>query len=83
LALTRRSASIGELLSNEIESVLRRHHIGRLACIVDGEPCLAPIASAYRDGFIYGHIMPGQKLDAMRVDSRVAFEVDERWEAGA
>ena len=69
------------LATDEIESVLRRHHIGRLACIVDGEPYLVPITFAYRDGFIYCHTVPGQKLDALRADPRVAFEVDERWEA--
>jgi nitroimidazol reductase NimA-like FMN-containing flavoprotein (pyridoxamine 5'-phosphate oxidase superfamily) len=72
---------IGELRPDEIESVLRRHHIGRLACVVDGEPYLVPITFAYRDGFIYCHTMPGQKLDALRADPSVAFEVDERWEA--
>ena len=72
---------IGELSPVEIESVLHRHHVGRLACIVDGEPYLVPITFAYRDGFIYCHTVPGQKLDALRADPRVAFEVDERWEA--
>jgi hypothetical protein len=72
---------IHELHPDEIESVLHRHHLGRLACIVDGEPYVVPITYTYQDGFIYGHTMPGQKLDAMRAEPRVSFEVDERWEA--
>ena len=72
---------INELHPDEIESVLHRHHVGRLACIVAGEPYLVPITYAYRDGVIYGHTLPGQKLEAMRAEPRVAFEVDERWEA--
>ena len=71
---------INELHPDEIESVLHRHHVGRLACLVAGEPYLVPITYTYRDGVIYGHTMPGQKLDAMRAEPRVAFEVDERWE---
>ena len=77
----RRSLMINELHPDEIESVLHRHHVGRLACLVAGEPYLVPITYAYRDGVLYGHTMPGQKLDAMRAEPRVAFEVDERWEA--
>jgi hypothetical protein len=72
---------INELHPDEIEAVLHRHHVGRLACLVAGEPYLVPITYAYRDSVLYGHTMPGQKLDAMRAEPRVAFEVDERWES--
>jgi nitroimidazol reductase NimA-like FMN-containing flavoprotein (pyridoxamine 5'-phosphate oxidase superfamily) len=71
---------IHELHPDEIESVLHRHHVGRLACVLAGEPYLVPITYSYQDRFIYGHTLPGQKLDAMRAESRVSFEVDERWE---
>jgi pyridoxamine 5'-phosphate oxidase-like protein len=72
---------IDELRPDEIESVLHRHHVGHLACIVDGEPYVVPITYTYQDGFIYGRAIPGQKLDAMRAEPRVAFQVEERWEA--
>ena len=72
---------IDELHPDEIESVLHRHHVGRLATVVGGQPYLVPITYAYHDGLIYGHTMPGQKLEAMRTEPRVAFEVDERWES--
>ena len=63
---------IDELHPDEIEAVLHRHHVGRLACVVAGEPYLVPITYTYRDGFIYGHTLPGQKLDAMRAEPRVS-----------
>jgi nitroimidazol reductase NimA-like FMN-containing flavoprotein (pyridoxamine 5'-phosphate oxidase superfamily) len=72
---------IHELHPDEIESVLHRHHVGRLACVLAGEPYLVPITYTYQDGCIYGHTLPGQKLDAMRAEPRVSFEVDERWES--
>jgi nitroimidazol reductase NimA-like FMN-containing flavoprotein (pyridoxamine 5'-phosphate oxidase superfamily) len=72
---------IHELHPDEIESVLHRHQVGRLACVLAGEPYLVPITYAYQDGCIYGHTPPGQKLDAMRAEPRVSFEVDERWES--
>lgn len=68
-----------ELHPDEIEAVLHRHHVGRLACLVDGRPYVVPITYAYADGVVYAHTMPGRKLAAMRADPRVAFEVDERW----
>jgi hypothetical protein len=71
---------IHELHPDEIESVLHRHHVGRLAFLVAGEPHLVPITYSYQDEVFYGHTAPGQKLDALRVEPRVAFEVDERWE---
>jgi nitroimidazol reductase NimA-like FMN-containing flavoprotein (pyridoxamine 5'-phosphate oxidase superfamily) len=71
---------IHELHPDAIEAVLHRHHVGRLACVVAGEPYLVPITYSYRDGVLYGHTLPGQKLDALRAEPRVAFEVDERWE---
>ena len=71
---------IHELHPDEIESVLHRHHVGRLAFVVAGEPYVVPITYTYQDGFIYGHTLPGQKLTAMRAEPRVSFEVDERWE---
>jgi nitroimidazol reductase NimA-like FMN-containing flavoprotein (pyridoxamine 5'-phosphate oxidase superfamily) len=66
-----------------IEAVLRRHHIGRLAYVVDGQPAIVPITYTYADGVLYGHSGPGTKLAALRTDPRVAFEVDERWETAA
>jgi nitroimidazol reductase NimA-like FMN-containing flavoprotein (pyridoxamine 5'-phosphate oxidase superfamily) len=80
IAHTRKAAMIHELHPDEIESVLHRHHVGRLACVLAGEPYLVPITYTYQDRFIYGHTLPGQKLDAMRAEPRVSFEVDERWE---
>jgi nitroimidazol reductase NimA-like FMN-containing flavoprotein (pyridoxamine 5'-phosphate oxidase superfamily) len=40
-----------------------------------------PLPTTFRDGVLYGHSAPGQKLDALRAEPRVAFEVDERWTA--
>jgi nitroimidazol reductase NimA-like FMN-containing flavoprotein (pyridoxamine 5'-phosphate oxidase superfamily) len=69
----RRSATIDELHPDEIESVLSWHHVRQLACVTAGEPYLAPIAYADQGGSSYGHTLPGQKLNAMRDEPRVAF----------
>ncbi len=72
---------IDALHPDEIEAVLHRHHVDRLVYILASQPYLVPMTSTYRDGVLYGNSALGQKLDAPRAEPRVAFEVDERWEA--
>jgi uncharacterized protein len=72
---------IDELHPDDIAAVLHRHHVGRLAYVVAGQPAVVPITYTYADGVLYGHTGPGQKLTALRADPHVAFEVDERWES--
>jgi nitroimidazol reductase NimA-like FMN-containing flavoprotein (pyridoxamine 5'-phosphate oxidase superfamily) len=66
----------------QIEELLERSIIGRIACCGhgstgDGRPYMVPIAYAYDGDAIYAHSGPGRKLDFMRAEPRVTFEVDE------
>jgi nitroimidazol reductase NimA-like FMN-containing flavoprotein (pyridoxamine 5'-phosphate oxidase superfamily) len=66
----------------QIEELLERSIIGRIACCGhgstgDGRPYVVPIAYAYDGDAIYAHSGPGRKLDFMRAEPRVTFEVDE------
>jgi nitroimidazol reductase NimA-like FMN-containing flavoprotein (pyridoxamine 5'-phosphate oxidase superfamily) len=70
----------GVLHPDEIEAVLHRHHVGRVACVAGGRPYVVPITYAYADGAVYGQTLPGKKVDAMRAQPLVCFEVDERWD---
>jgi len=70
------AAMIGALHPNEVEEVLHRQHVGRLAVLAGGKPYIAPLTSAYAGGAVYAHTRPGRKLAALRADPRVAFEVD-------
>ena len=73
----------------EIEDLLRTSIVGRIACcahgaIGDGRPYLVPLAYGYDGSSVYAHSGPGRKLDLMRTEPRVAFEVDhaeapDRW----
>jgi len=74
--------TIHVLPPNEIEELLERSVIGRIACCAhgatgDGRPYLGPIAYGYDGKAIYAHSGPGRKLDFMRAEPRVTFEVDE------
>jgi len=66
----------------EIEELLHSAVIGRIACCAhgasgDGRPYLVPLAYGYDGENVYAHSGPGRKLDFMRAEPRVTFEVDE------
>jgi hypothetical protein len=65
--------------SDGIEAVLRRAIVGRVACCAhDGErPYLVPIPFGYDGESVYSISGPGRKLDIMRAQPAVTFEVDE------
>ena len=65
-----------------IEELLRSAIVGRIACcghgaVGDGRPYLVPLAYGYDGDAVYAHSGPGRKLDLMRAEPRVTFEVDE------
>lgn len=61
-----------------IIDVLHRCHIGRLGTIgKDGYPMVKPLNFAYYDDKIYFHTAKeGEKIEDMKRESRVCFEVD-------
>jgi nitroimidazol reductase NimA-like FMN-containing flavoprotein (pyridoxamine 5'-phosphate oxidase superfamily) len=68
---------IGMLSKDEIDTVLRTHQVGRLACTVDDHPYIVPITYAYDGTFIYAYSGAGHKIDVMRRQPNVCFLVDE------
>src|SRR5262245_52704216 len=74
--------TIRVLPHDAIEELLRTAIVGRIACCGhgsagDGRPYLVPLAYGYDGDAIYAHSGPGRKLDLMRAEPRVTFEVDE------
>ncbi len=61
-----------------IIDLLNTCHIGRLGTVgSDGRPMVKPLNFAYHEGRIYFHCArEGEKLDDIRRDNRVCFEVD-------
>jgi nitroimidazol reductase NimA-like FMN-containing flavoprotein (pyridoxamine 5'-phosphate oxidase superfamily) len=61
-----------------IIGLLNTCHIGRLGTVgVDGRPIVKPLNFTYHEGRIYFHCAwEGEKLDDIRRDNRVCFEVD-------
>ncbi len=68
---------IRELTRPEIDEVLGRNHVGRIAFSFRDRVDIEPIHYVYNDGWIYGRTQPGTKLTVVQHNYWVAFEVDE------
>ena len=67
---------LGELSENEIEGLLRNQLVGRIGCHLDGVTYIVPINYIYDGVCIYAHSAEGMKIDMMRKNPEVCFEVD-------
>jgi nitroimidazol reductase NimA-like FMN-containing flavoprotein (pyridoxamine 5'-phosphate oxidase superfamily) len=68
---------IGVMSNEEIEATLRRHWVGRLGCSTNDRPYVVPIAYNYDGRYIYAYSALGRKIEIMRKQPLVCFEVDE------
>ncbi len=67
-----------ELTDREaIEAVIRRARVCRVAMCDGDVPYVVPMSFGYRDGSVWLHCAAeGRKIDILRVNDRVCFEVD-------
>jgi nitroimidazol reductase NimA-like FMN-containing flavoprotein (pyridoxamine 5'-phosphate oxidase superfamily) len=68
---------IHEMTADECRGVLEKTTVGRLACARDNQPYLVPINFAFDGTYLYGFTTLGQKIEWMRSNPLVCFEVDE------
>lgn len=69
---------IHEMTRAECDEALSRAKYGRLACAQDNQPYVLPLNFAF-DGssYLYGFTTLGQKIEWMRTNPLVCFEIDE------
>jgi len=67
---------LGELNVEEIENVLNKETVGRIGCHADGITYVVPVTYAYDGQYIYAHSGKGLKIDMMKKNPEVCFEVD-------
>lgn len=66
---------------------LAEQKFGHLGCVLEtGDPFVVPVNYLFKDGEIYVHCLPGQKLDAMRANGKVCLQVERietdcRWQS--
>lgn len=68
---------IESLKSQENIKLLERNKFAHLACHNSQEVYLVPISYVFSDGYIYSHSKPGHKIDLMRKNPEVCFQVEE------
>jgi nitroimidazol reductase NimA-like FMN-containing flavoprotein (pyridoxamine 5'-phosphate oxidase superfamily) len=72
----RRKMNIVKLRDTDTLAILREGSLGRLGCIAAGWPYVVPVNYFFDGKDIYIHTLPGKKLDALRANTRVCFQVD-------
>jgi len=67
---------IGELNDSQVEDVLKSQVIGRIGCHAEGISYVVPVTYVYDGIYIYAHSAKGMKIDMMRKNADICFEVD-------
>lgn len=71
------ATSIRHLTRPEIEALLRRHHVGRIAFLNGRRVDIEPISYVFADGALYGRAAPGARTRALQGQPWVAVQVDD------
>ncbi|WP_287582319.1 pyridoxamine 5'-phosphate oxidase family protein [Candidatus Borrarchaeum sp.] len=62
---------------NEIEAILKRAVVCRIALSENNKPYIVPVNFFYTNNYVYFHSAPeGKKLDIIRNNNSVCFEID-------
>lgn len=67
---------LGQLNEQQINNLLASQVVGRLACTDSIQPYLVPVTYAFDGLYIYGQTNEGLKLNLLRENPNVCFEVD-------
>jgi nitroimidazol reductase NimA-like FMN-containing flavoprotein (pyridoxamine 5'-phosphate oxidase superfamily) len=73
----RSSVIFREMTRDDIEAMLLRNNVGRLAFSFHDRVDIQPIHYVYEHGWLYGRTSEGDKIMALTHNQWVAFEVDE------
>jgi nitroimidazol reductase NimA-like FMN-containing flavoprotein (pyridoxamine 5'-phosphate oxidase superfamily) len=68
---------IDEMSPAEIDEFMLTQKVGRVGCHSDGETYVIPVIFARHDDCLYVYTTEGKKVEMMRKNARVCFEVDE------
>lgn len=67
---------IGFMNKTQIDNLLKSEVVGRIGCYAEGKIYIVPITYVYDGESIFGHTTVGLKVDMMRANPNVCFEVD-------
>jgi hypothetical protein len=67
---------ISTLPENEAKELLTHCRLGHLGCISNNEPYVVPVNYVYDGESVFIHSLYGKKINAMRENPKVCFQVD-------
>lgn len=67
---------LGKLTDGQIDQVLHTQFIGRIGCCSGDKVYVVPVTYVYHSGYIYAHSKEGMKVQMMRNNPNVCFQVD-------
>lgn len=67
---------LGELTEIQINNLLSSQVVGRIACTDGKQPYIVPVIYVFDGKYIYGQSREGMKLNRLRKNPEVCFEVD-------
>jgi len=73
---------IEDLSRAETEEFLRNQAVGRVGCHTEGRTYVVPVIYVWADDCVYVQSIAGRKIEMMRANPEVCFEVDE-YDAGS
>lgn len=68
---------IGRLSTEQIERILTDNHLGRIGCRDKNQVYIVPINYVYDGTSIIAHSVAGKKIEMMRKNPQVCFQVDD------
>jgi len=68
---------LGTLNEKQIDDLLIRQVTGRIGCHADGTTYIVPVNYVYRSHNVFAHSAYGKKIEMMRKNPEVCFQVDE------
>jgi nitroimidazol reductase NimA-like FMN-containing flavoprotein (pyridoxamine 5'-phosphate oxidase superfamily) len=71
-----------EMSPSEIDEFVLSQKVGRVGCHVGGETYVVPVIFGWDGNCIYVYTTEGKKVDMMRENQRVCFEIDEYLASG-
>lgn len=67
---------LGQLNEIQINNILSSQVLGKMACTDGLQPYIVPVTYAYDGQYIYGQTNEGTKLEILRKNPNICFEVD-------
>lgn len=77
IALHKTIIMFGRLDNEQMEQLLQCQYVGRIGCSDGNTVYVVPIGYAYDGTNVYAHSAEGMKIDLMRANPNVCFEVDD------